>query len=126
MTTYNFVTEIKSKSSGRVYWIKMKNDGLLTCNCPSWIYNQRGDRTCKHIDEVIRAGFVANRKGKFITGTNSWGGKVPVFCKNYPENCENCTLRFLCYTELKPEFSGEQLRAAGVINSAPTIRNAIR
>lgn len=115
MTRYNFVTEVKSKSNpDKEYTIKMRGDGLLTCNCPSWIYNQRGNRTCKHIDEIMRAGFTADRQGKFITGTTYWGGKVPVFCKNYPEQCESCSLRFLCYTERKPEFTLDELDKAGV------------
>jgi len=115
MKRYNFITEVVSRSSSKVYKIKMREDGLLTCNCPSWIFNQRGDRTCKHIDEIIDAGFVADRSGKFIVSTNKWGGSVQLFCKNYPEQCESCTLRFLCYTELKPAFTDEQLKKAGVI-----------
>jgi len=114
---YNFVTTVKSKSSNREYSIKMKENGLLTCNCPSWIYNQRGNRTCKHIDEIITAGFVADQSGKFITSTTEWGGHVPLFCKNYPENCEGCSLRFLCYTERNPHFTREQLQAAGVVRN---------
>jgi len=34
------------------YKLKVTSDGKLTCNCPSWIFNQRGDRTCKHTDAV--------------------------------------------------------------------------
>lgn len=115
MKTYNFVTTIESKSSGKEYIIKMRTDGMLTCNCPSWIYNQRGNRTCKHIDEVIKAGFVADTSGKFIVSTTEWGGQVPFFCKNYPDRCDSCSLRFICYTELRPQFTNEQLSNAGVI-----------
>ena len=37
------------------YKIKEKEDGSLSCNCPCWIFNQRGDRTCKHIDAIKEA-----------------------------------------------------------------------
>lgn len=115
MKYYNFVTEVQSKSNpDKSYTVKMRDDGVLTCNCPAWIYNIRRDRTCKHVDEVRRAGFTADEKGKFITGTTQWGGKVPVFCKAYPEKCDDCHLRFLCYTERMPEFTVDQLHEAGV------------
>jgi len=115
MKQYNFITTIPSKSSSKEYTIKMRTDGLLTCNCPSWIYNQRGNRTCKHIDTVIKAGFVADKSGKFIISTTQWGGSVPVFCKNYPDKCNECSLRFLCYTERSPQFTDEQLHKAGIV-----------
>ena len=115
MERYNFVAEVQSKSNrSKSYTIKMREDGLLTCNCPSWIFNQRGNRTCKHVDEIISRGFSADQRGKYIVGTGQWGEKVPVFCKNYPNNCEPCSLRFLCYTEKNPEFSREQLNKAGI------------
>lgn len=34
------------------YEIKAHEKYGLSCNCPSWKYNQRGDRTCKHTDKV--------------------------------------------------------------------------
>ena len=34
------------------YQIKIHEAHRLSCNCPSWIYNQRGNRTCKHTDQV--------------------------------------------------------------------------
>lgn len=112
---YNFVTTIQSKSNPKkFYTIKMKDNGLLTCNCPSWVYNQRGNRTCKHIDELRRAGFTTDEQGKILTGTTYWGDKVPVFCTNYPDKCEECSLRFLCYTEANPQFTKEQLQKAGI------------
>lgn len=26
----------------------------LSCNCPGWIYNTTGRRTCKHTEEILR------------------------------------------------------------------------
>ena len=116
MKHYNFVAEVQSSSNpNKNYTIKMTIDGLLTCNCPSWIYNQRGNRTCKHVDQVIRAGFSADSKGKFIIGTDRWGGKVPVFCKSFnTPSCDDCHLRFLCFTNRNPEFDVDTLKRAGV------------
>lgn len=115
MKYYNFVTKVQSKSNpDKVYTVKLRNDGLLTCNCPAWIYNIRRDRTCKHVDEVKKAGFTADEKGRFIIGTTQWGGKVPVFCTAYPDKCDTCHLRFLCYTERSPEFTTDQLHEAGI------------
>lgn len=34
------------------YNIKLHETYELSCDCPSWIYNQRGNRTCKHTDIV--------------------------------------------------------------------------
>jgi hypothetical protein len=113
---YNFVTTVKSESNpDKEYTIKMKEDGLLSCSCPSWIFNQRHNRTCKHIDTIIKAGFAADKQGKFITVTDRWGYKSPLFCKNYGDGCDSCNLKFLCYTEVKPEFDREALEKAGVV-----------
>ena len=113
---YNFVATVKSHSNpDKFYTIKMRHDGLLTCNCPSWIYNQRGNRTCKHIDEVKSWGFSADHIGKLIVGEGNWGNKVPVFCNNYPTKCDGCSLRFVCFTSRHPEFTKDQLKSAGVI-----------
>lgn len=113
---YNFVAEVQSDSNpDKMYTIKMQQDGMLTCNCPSWIFNQRRNRTCKHIDRVIRAGFTADNKGKFIVGTDRWGEKVPVFCKSFKSPaCDDCQLRFLCFTERVPQFDINVLRKAGI------------
>lgn len=44
------VLEIPSSSdASKVYQIKEK-DGKLSCDCPIWKFNRRGDRTCKHTD----------------------------------------------------------------------------
>ena len=112
---YNFVAEVQSESNpDKTYTVKMKPDGLLTCNCPSWIFNQRHDRTCKHIDRIVRAGFSADHRGKFIVGTDRWGGKVPVFCKSFETPaCDECELRFLCFTERNPQFDMATLRRLG-------------
>jgi len=37
---------------GKVYTLKMTHDGHITCNCPSWVFNQSGDRQCKHTRAV--------------------------------------------------------------------------
>ena len=38
------------------YTIKRKLDGKFTCNCPSWIFNHSGDRTCKHTRAILESG----------------------------------------------------------------------
>ena len=112
---YNFVTKVKSHSSNREYEVKLRDDGMLTCNCPSWIFKTRGMRTCKHVEEVIRAGFKADHQGKFIDGVGNWGGKVMICCNNYPDKCDACNLRWVCYTEKRPEFNIQDLKNAGVV-----------
>lgn len=124
MPKYNFVYEVTSSSNpNKKYIIKMRDDGLLTCNCPSWIYKTRGGRTCKHVDIILRAGFEADERGKFITGTDNYGHKVPVFCKKYGQEagCEACSLRFRCYTDKAPEFDRQELanNGIGVRNAFP-------
>jgi hypothetical protein len=39
-------------SSKNPYEIKFNERYGLSCSCPSWIYNQRGNRTCKHTEQV--------------------------------------------------------------------------
>jgi hypothetical protein len=115
MKHYNFVYQIQSHSNpDKKYTIKMDDNGLLSCNCPSWIFNQRRDRTCKHIDDIRRAGFTVDGKGRFITGTTHWGTKVPVFCKSYPDKCDECGFRFMCFTEKEPEFNLDNLKEEGI------------
>ena len=113
MKQYNFVTEVASDSNpNRKYKLKMDECGVVSCNCMSWINNTRRTtpRTCKHTDKIINAGFQLDGEGKFLVAEDNWGRKVPMFCKNYPAKCDDCTLRFMCYTELSPEFTTEQLK----------------
>ena len=50
MHTYKIVEEFP-RSDGKGNWtVKLRDDGVLTCGCPIWIFNRRGDRTCKHTD----------------------------------------------------------------------------
>ena len=127
MRRYNFVYEVQSSSNPeKKYTIKMRDDGMLTCNCPSWIFNTRRNRTCKHVDVIKRAGFTADEKGKFIVTQGHWGDKAPVFCKNYPQQCDECKLRFFCYTEHNPEFTEDELEDAGVIKMENTLHGKVR
>lgn len=36
------------------YTVKWDSKLRLTCDCKSWVFNQRGDRTCKHTDKINR------------------------------------------------------------------------
>ena len=90
---YQFMYQVKSHSNpNKMYTIKIDERGFLSCNCPSWIYNQRRDRTCKHIDElrgrvdIDLRGFVGEHAG------------LPLVCYNYPDKCGECPVRFKCFT----------------------------
>jgi predicted nucleic acid-binding Zn finger protein len=37
------------------YVIKRKENGDFTCNCPSWIFNQSGNRQCKHLRAIFES-----------------------------------------------------------------------
>lgn len=39
-------------SKSTPYEIKLHEAYGLSCDCPSWIHNQRGNRTCKHTAQV--------------------------------------------------------------------------
>jgi len=113
---YNFFAEVPSSSGRRNYTIKVDQNGLFSCNCPSWIYNQRGNRTCKHIDALRRDGLTVDGQGRLIMGVDAshWGQKVPILCKNYPDQCTECNMRFICWTNREAEFDLNKLRQAGV------------
>jgi ABC-type amino acid transport substrate-binding protein len=53
-------TKESQSSPGKFYTVKYSNYAgqlVLTCDCPSWIYNHRHNRTCKHTDEVEAEGY---------------------------------------------------------------------
>ncbi len=134
MTQYNFIAEVPSSNGRRNYTIKVDGSGLFSCNCPSWIFNQRGNRTCKHIDALRTDGMTLDGKGKIITAVETtvskvrgsgsgstftgtgWKNKqkIRIMCKNYPEQCDGCTMRFLCWTQREAELDINQLREAGI------------
>lgn len=113
MKQYNFFAEVPSSSGKRNYVIKVDENGLFSCNCPSWIFNHRGNRTCKHIDALRRQGLTVDGAGRLIFGRDG-GQAVPVLCKNYPEQCDTCNMRFICWTNRTAEFDLEKLREAGI------------
>jgi hypothetical protein len=127
MKDYSFVCEMPSKSNpNKHYNIKVDNSGMFSCDCPAWIFNVRrkGVRSCKHIDELRGAGFTIQKDGAesgkilFTDKQDRWGyGKtnVPVLCKNYPDKCDACALRFACFTESMPKFSEKELSKNKVI-----------
>jgi hypothetical protein len=116
MKHYHFVLELPSKSKpNKTYQVKMDEQGNLTCNCPSWVFNQRKDRTCKHTDVVRNAGFEGSETGRFLVGVDQFSTKMPIFCKNYPDLCDECKLRFECWTAKNPEFEINDLKKAGIV-----------
>lgn len=129
MKQYNFLTEVPSKSNpNRHYTIKVDESGMFSCNCPSWIFNTRRNRTCKHIDSLRTDGMTLDGKGKIIVAvehivtrqrntlvkSKSAKQKIPIMCKNYPEQCDTCSMRFLCWTQREAEFDVDTLRKAGL------------
>jgi len=116
MKKYSFMAQVPSSNGRREYTIKVDEHGLFSCNCPAWIFNQRGNRTCKHIDSLRRDGLTVDGTGRLIYGVDGghWGQKVPVLCKNYPEQCDACDMRFMCWTQREAEFDLNRLRTAGV------------
>ena len=94
MKAYSFYCEVASHSNpDKKYQIKMDEQGQLSCNYPSWIFNHRKDRTCKHIDE-IRGTIVTMTKGGVVGKSEG----IPKVCYNYPAKCDECHFRFRCYT----------------------------
>jgi len=111
---YNFIAQIPSSNGKRNYTIKVDDKGLFSCNCPSWIFNQRGNRTCKHIDRLRNQGLLVDGGGRLIIGKDSGGGaKIPILCQNYPDQCDGCSMRFLCWTQREAEFDLADLKEAG-------------
>ena len=51
---YKLVATFRSKSCpGKQYEVKVNpNTGLVSCNCPSWIYSK--ERDCKHAKSVAQ------------------------------------------------------------------------
>jgi len=119
---YNFLAEVPSKSNpNKHYTIKVDESGLFSCNCPSWIFNTRRNRTCKHIDSIRTDGVTMDGVGRIITAVESekhygvrGGQKIPIMCKNYPEQCDDCKMRFICWTSREAEFDVDTLRKAGI------------
>ena len=70
--TYTIVTTFDSKSkSGKVYTVKRDQTGRLSCDCPPWIFNRYGDRTCYHtrsveVMETAKAKSVETTKAKSV------------------------------------------------------------
>jgi len=128
MKQYNFMTEVPSKSNpNKHYTIKVDESGLFSCSCPSWIFNTRRNRTCKHIDALRTDGLTLNGVGRIITAVEHspssksngqynkrQGQKIPILCKNYPEQCDGCKMRFVCWTTREAELDINQLREAGI------------
>jgi len=54
ITYYEVMTfESKSSKTGKCYTVKRRVDtGALSCDCPQWVFNRNGDRTCYHTERV--------------------------------------------------------------------------
>jgi len=55
----------------KIYTVKEDTAGKLSCDCPIWIYNRRGDRTCKHTDH-LKATLKEDEKVKKPTSYNGY------------------------------------------------------
>lgn len=45
--------ESKSSKTGKCYTVKRRLDtGAISCDCPQWVFNRNGDRTCYHTERV--------------------------------------------------------------------------
>jgi len=47
------IKDFPSSSTAGKFYSVMKKDDVLSCNCPPWIFNRNGNRTCKHT-EIVR------------------------------------------------------------------------
>ena len=64
---YETVTVYVSSQGEKNWTVKRNVDtGKLSCNCPAWIFNKKGDRTCYHTlkaeldelhSEVVKEGY---------------------------------------------------------------------
>ena len=55
MPQYETIMTFESKSSktGKCYTVKGRVDtGAISCDCPQWVFNRNGDRTCYHTERV--------------------------------------------------------------------------
>ena len=54
--------ESKSSKTGKCYTVKRRVDtGALGCDCPQWVFNKNGDRTCYHTMKVLAGLAYASR-----------------------------------------------------------------
>jgi len=113
MVKYNFVAQVPSSSGSKVYTIKCKEDGLFSCSCPAWIFNVRRNRTCKHIDSLRKDGLSIDGQGRLLTAVSRYGHKIKFLCKTYPA-CEDCSMRFDCWTSEEAEFPKDTLIEKGL------------
>jgi hypothetical protein len=110
---YSFVASVPSSFNPRkTHDVKMDERGMLTCDCPIWIFNKRGNRTCKHTDFVLQSGFLNGTAKLLIVKGGRWdrNAMTPIVCKNYPNQCDDCEIRFKCYTEQEPELNREEYK----------------
>jgi len=55
LTRYRTIARYKSPKGDREYTVKLNlQSGRLTCDCPIWIYNIWGNRSCLHTDKVYK------------------------------------------------------------------------
>ena len=50
-----------------------ERNGMLSCNCPSWVFNQKGDRTCKHTKEIMQHLLASDQIGIAIKKERMYG-----------------------------------------------------
>ena len=75
--TYTEVATFPSSKGDKVYTVKLNQQtGRLSCDCPAWIFNHRGDRTCKHTDRVQAVGVIGGHR--FVVTTPMDSEEQPV------------------------------------------------
>ena len=53
MAEYRTIARYKSPKRDKEYTVKLDLQlGRLSCDCPTWIYNKRGNRSCAHTDRA--------------------------------------------------------------------------
>ncbi len=64
MLQYEVIAEFRSKTKpGKCYIVKKRLDtGMLTCNCPAWIFNKYEDRTCYHTLKLMASGALQSQQ----------------------------------------------------------------
>ncbi|MBE9482643.1 MAG: hypothetical protein IMY88_03080 [Chloroflexi bacterium] len=56
----------------------------------------------------------SEEKKPLIVGIDRGENKIPILCPKFPD-CDDCKIRFRCWTNKQPEFTLDELKNAGII-----------